>query len=784
MSQDHRGHRVERRRQSSREDRLDVAEALSFVRRYLPFLVGCSLLCGAAVGAWSVTRAQEFRASAVVRITDERRAIAGGLSEASALDLAAAAKGMDPIQSQIQVLRSRALLGQVVDAEGTRLTTGDFDLDLLSGVTVGPAALVDTLSLVFAEGGFRARSRAGERVAAYGEPVAMGDVRFTLEAHPGREAARLILLPREEAIDRMLSSVRARTREKADVIAIEYVDLAPRRAENVTNTLVSLFRSSGVDAAQDQSRRRRLFLEEQLTHHDSLVVIAEEDLNQFRTSEQVFNSRERFSAQQVGVMNLELRQEEMTAERDLYESLLRNLRERGDGRGLRALLASPNVAANPVIRELTSQLLRHEASRDSLLTGAYRVAETDPQVERLRMLIEGTELKLLDAARTHLLSLDARVQSMDARIAQNNAQMRTLPQAEARERHLLQQVETLRRLREQLQEEYQRARMSEAAQAGIVQVIDLAYAARPVPPRHPLKIAVGLVFGLLIGGAGSMARERMSPRIYRKDQLEGVVGSEALAVIPVIEPPARHGSRKVTGRAAQKALRNSPVATLAAARPGTSPAAEAYRALRTNLTFARADLHTMLITSAEPGEGKSTTAANLATVFARQEKRVLLIDCDLRRPRLHALFGIPRGQGLTELVTGKVEEMGQVLHQPFENLFVMTAGEMPANPADLLDSIRMRGALEVARENFDLIILDTPPVLAAPDAPILSRKVDGVLLVTRAGRTPAAAAESAVEQIEAAGGILLGGVLNDPDGRVPRHGGGYFAYGYYRYDGA
>ncbi|MBI1737071.1 MAG: CpsD/CapB family tyrosine-protein kinase [Candidatus Rokubacteria bacterium] len=209
-----------------------------------------------------------------------------------------------------------------------------------------------------------------------------------------------------------------------------------------------------------------------------------------------------------------------------------------------------------------------------------------------------------------------------------------------------------------------------------------------------------------------------------------------------------------------------------------STAAEAYRALRTNLQFAGLDTpcRSLVVTSAIAGEGKTTTAANLAIVAAQVGTSVCLIEGDLRRPNLHRLFSLPNNEGVTTaLVQGRpFAELAQATRVP--NLFVLPSGPLPANPAELVASRRMRAFIEAATEKFELVVFDTPPVLAASDAVALSAQCDGTIIVVKAGGAPHEAVRHAVEQIHAVKGRVLGVLLNRLDVRKT----GYYS-SYYRY---
>lgn len=212
----------------------------------------------------------------------------------------------------------------------------------------------------------------------------------------------------------------------------------------------------------------------------------------------------------------------------------------------------------------------------------------------------------------------------------------------------------------------------------------------------------------------------------------------------------------------------------------TAVGAEAYRMLRTNLLYSqsRDGLSTVLVTSAAPGEGKTTTAANLAIAFAQQGQRVLLIDCDLRRPRMHQVFNVDNTPGLNEVLTGKVSLRAAIQPTQVTNLSIVTAGSFADAPAELLSGERMRQLVGFASGAYDLVLLDTPPVLAAAESMALATLVDGVVLVVRAGQTDRQEARQAVRQLTDVGADLLGAVLNDPDSTAAQYG-----YRYYRYYG-
>jgi len=208
-----------------------------------------------------------------------------------------------------------------------------------------------------------------------------------------------------------------------------------------------------------------------------------------------------------------------------------------------------------------------------------------------------------------------------------------------------------------------------------------------------------------------------------------------------------------------------------------SPVSEAFRALRTNLEFSSVDLplKTILVTSSGEGEGKTTIASNLAIILSQGGKKVLLLDADLRRPNVHKQFSIPNRVGLSDLIRGRMDA-GDVIQVPenIKKLSIITSGSLPPNPAELLGSSKMEMILESLKSIFDVIVLDTPPMLVS-DAQILSSRVDGMLFVVRPGKTHIDVAKSPLEELKRIGARVIGVVLN----RIPRNRGYY--YGGYRY---
>ncbi|WP_308636715.1 CpsD/CapB family tyrosine-protein kinase [Paenibacillus silvisoli] len=208
-----------------------------------------------------------------------------------------------------------------------------------------------------------------------------------------------------------------------------------------------------------------------------------------------------------------------------------------------------------------------------------------------------------------------------------------------------------------------------------------------------------------------------------------------------------------------------------------SPISEAYRALRTNIDFSSVDdnIQVIMTTSASPGEGKSTTISNLAVVYAQADKKVILIDSDMRKPTMHHTFGVSNRKGLSSILSRQCEINEAVQITDVPNLSVITSGPIPPNPSEMVASQRMSALIEELRKMFDIVLIDTPPTLAVTDAQIVSTKCDGALLVLDSGKVKRDMVIKAKQQLTQVNAKILGVVLNNVK---QKNGDGYYYYYY------
>ena len=766
-------------------DTIDLRELIAVLRRHARLLFACTLGAVAGAAVLVIFQRPEYRATATIRLKNERQVLTGTI-ETPGLDQMLG-KTVDPLLSQLEVMRSRTVAGEVVRRTGLRLVPLDDNLSYgsMSAVSVSDAGATDTLEFRFGDTGFTVRGqRVPMRRASYGQRVEVAGAALTISGRPGEGgSARVAVLDEQEVVEHVQDHLRAVTLDKTDVVDVSYTDPDPDRARAVANTAVAVFREANANEAQQLSRRRRVFVEEQLAKTDSVLAIAQAALSEFRRREEVFSTREKFAAQQTGMMDLQLRREELGAQRRVHARMLEALRSSESASALGAFIGAPGVSGNLVIASLYQQLERYQAARDSLTAGRWASAPTNPDVQRLDALIASARAGLLDAASGQLAAIDARLTALGELENRSAAGLQVQPDKEAEEMRLVQRVETASRLADQLREEWQKAQIAEAIEVGQVEVIDMAPLPRqPIGTGTPLKLSLAMMLGLIVGSGAAFMREHLNTKIARKDEMEALLGVSGLAVIPRFTmpkngngiPPLRLPVR------AQPIHVERPRESLVTVRDERSAGAEAFRSLRTNLLFSHSiqQLRSVMITSAMAGEGKTTTSANVAVAFAQQGLRVLLVDCDLRKARLHHVFGMTRNPGLTDVIAGAASVADIVRPTGISGLSLVASGTLPPNPAEMLGSAPMVELIDRLKSQADLMIVDAAPVLVAGDTSILGRMVDGTVIVVRAGRTESAAAHAAVQQLRTVGVRVVGGVLNDPDGKVPSYQGyAYYAYG-------
>src|SRR5262245_28727497 len=553
---------------------------------------------------------------------------------------------------------------------------------------------------------------------------------------------------------------------------------SPRVAADLANTYVDVLLARSNSFARDQARGTRELLENLFGQAKTSQGDAQDALRKFQaqTGGAVkLPDESRIDLQRL--TQLETSLSDLQVSREIAESRLTYLK--GGGK------SGPLTGDAQLLREKVAQLavkldgLNEKYTEQHPLVQATR-AELEDAQERLRLTVRGqqtprpggvTRLKPLEAAQlskqmgdleVEVLSLRSQEEGVQARIARLKKSMASMGAREQEYAGLARMAEIQTKLTASLAEKMTASRISEQAQVRGIQVIDLAEPPKQPSTKRPLKVLMlALLGGLGLGGVAAVLREYASRVIETEQEVEAASGLPALGSIPIAALPS--------GTPA-----NAPM-IFAATHDPHSLQADSCRAIRTAIDFHSLGLDhpikTLLVTSPTAHDGKSTVLLNLALAFVESGRRVLVIDADLRRSSLHRAVGVPNERGLTDML-----RKGVAWPEGFRGVATgfafVPSGIKARNPAALLSSGRMAALLEEARERADLVLIDSPPVLAVSDCLPLSAKVDGVLLVTRSGVTQHQSLIRAKAVLQKVGARVIGVVVN---GLSPRETRRYYA---------
>jgi succinoglycan biosynthesis transport protein ExoP len=396
---------------------------------------------------------------------------------------------------------------------------------------------------------------------------------------------------------------------------------------------------------------------------------------------------------------------------------------------------------------------------------AVTVETTDPQlsadIANAVATIFSTQIQEIQSQRfaQSKASLETQLSDIENQIANYTAQAGEAATADEKDR-LEAKVTQYQQIYANLLQSYEAVRLSEAQSVSTVAQVEAATPnLSPVSPHVMRNTLLAAIVGIMLAAGGIVAREVLDDTIKTPDDITRKFKLPILGVI-------NHQNGK-----------NGTPTTMT---DPQSPTAEAYRTLRTNVNYASVDkpLRTLMITSAEAGEGKTTTVSNLAVVLAQSGKQVIVVDCDLRHPRTHITFRLNNRKGISDLFSQPSLVLdGSCKPGGVDNLSVMTTGSLPPNPAELLGSKKMQAILTAMTQNADIVLVDTPPALAVTDAAVLAPVLDGVLLVVRPGKTRTSALRQTLEQLRQVKANMIGVVLNDVTTQRSSYG---YRYKYYR----
>ena len=728
----------------------------------IPVVLPILVVAGTAIALHFTPRVYE--ASAQVRIDQQK-------SNLAVLEALRSLSSGSEIETEMVVMRSRTMAESVADSLALRATLtaprGAQRHVYFERLSVGRNAVPAEWTIRPGETAVEVVRSEGPGEAlrfGRGETLRFGGVEavLTRDALVGEEF-QLEVAPHADAVREFQRTLTVgRPNREADVVQVGYASTDSVLVRDVVNTVVRHF-----------IRRRQL---EQSTEAVNMVTFLNEQIDtltlQLTTAEEAL----RDYSEQSGIIA-------MTAQAESYVSRLADLKAQRDiadaeRRAISALIAPGGTAAgsyrnivgfhtilrSPSGSELLRALNEAENVRAQML---QRYTEEAPEVVLQTQRIEELEDQLRGIATTYLSGLNNTVNELDAQLEGYDSELRQIPEQEIRLARLRRQAELLEEIHTLLQTRVKEAEIAAAVHDASVRIVDPAVVpSRPARPRPKLSLAFATVLGIGLGLAGAVLRDHADRTVRTREELQLTL--PGLPVLSVI-PRARGGAR-VNGV--------SRVAVV----DGESPSAEAYRQLRTNLSFARPGVpqQVLLLTSPTPGDGKSMTSTNLAATLAQQGSRCILIDADMRRGGLDEVFEVRRDPGLSQLLANQVTFEDAVrtieIAGRRSSLDFIPGGVHPPNPAELLGSSRFKELVESCREKYDVVVIDAPPLNLVTDASLMSANADGVLVVVRSGVTRGDALEYAIDQLEAVRAPLLGVVLNDVNLRSEGYYGKYAGY--------
>ena len=720
-----------------------------------------------------------YQSASTVLIQDKKP----GISLASELVPLAGGGGRSAIETDIVVLQSRLIAEAVVDSLALHVDVAEPRLprsELLQ-VLHAPRATRNRLYTLArqGDGSYRGTGKGQPAVTArVGQPFVMGGVTLMLTPRVSRLAPEEIVVtvrPFRNVVEELRRNLGVgRNSREVMVVNVTYQHTDPELAAAVPNAIANSFirHKLGVDSRESQDMVG--FLREQVGTYQEQLRTAEADLRAFRESARVVAPQEEASEQVKRLAARTAERDARRADRDALASLLARVTTTRDESGrspYRQLASFPFFITNQLVQNLVANITTLENQRAEL---AVSRTESHPEVAGLDARIREMEQQLYRTATGYLESLDSQLASINAELARFGAELQTIPARELEFARRLREQELLEELYTLLQTRLKEAEISDAVEPSNIRILDSALVPEePVSPVPLKNLVLAAAFGLLLGMGGAMGLEALDTKVRTEDDAATLSGGvPVLGTIPRIRASS-NGRRNGNGADGAMAAR------LVTQRDPRSPVSEAYRALRTNLTFAGVDRppQVLVVTSAMPGDGKSTSAANLAVTLAQQGTPTLLIDADLRKGLLHHVLGAQKEPGLTHVLLGRatLNEALQQLHvaEGGVPLSFLSTGVFPPNPAELLGSARMRELVQELRGRYGVIVLDAPPLNHVTDAAVLGGMADTTVLVARAGSTEKEALRHAANRLEMLRAPVGGVVLNDID----THRAGYGYYG-------
>jgi polysaccharide biosynthesis transport protein len=567
------------------------------------------------------------------------------------------------------------------------------------------------------------------------------------------------------------------------VIEIRFTSPNKELAATIVNTLVNTYIEQNFKTKFESTMQASDWLSKQLVDLQMKVETSQEKLVRYQKEHSILgiDEKQNIITQKLDELNRELTAAE--SDRMQKESLYR-LTQGGDADVIASATSSGGTvdASSPsaLLEKLRTQKADVKIQIADLSTQfgpAYpKVAQLNNQMKEVEVQIQAETHKLALRVRDQYMAAAQRESMLSDAMERQKQQANQLNESAIEYTLLRRDVESNRTLYEGLLEKLKEAGVTAGLRSNNIKVVDVArIPMAPSEPNVPRNLAFALLLGLTSGVGLAFLLENLDNTVRTPEQAQVISGLPALGMIPL---GSKRTSEEGKGRLAVASSREA-VELVTQSRP-QSQMAESYRALRTSLLLSSlgAPPKVILVTSAMPQEGKTTTSINTAVVLAQKGVRVLLIDADLRRPGIHKALGMGPRSGLSNVLTGSADLQQAITRSPLiPSLSILPAGTPPPNPAELLASANTRDLIDALSHDYDHIVIDTPPTLSVTDAVVLSTRADAVVLVIRSGKTTKQALRRARELLFRVNARVTGVLLNAVDLSSPDY------YYYYEYQG-
>jgi capsular exopolysaccharide synthesis family protein len=566
-----------------------------------------------------------------------------------------------------------------------------------------------------------------------------------------------------KAIDTFLKYLTVAPVRNSRLVDVKYDLPDPGMATSIVNSLAKNYIEQNLEYKFMASKEASDWLGARLSEERKDVEAAEAKLQQYREQNDAIalTDRENITVQKLADLNAALTRAK--TERIQKGAMYQQLQAvQSDPAKLDTF---PEILTNNYIQQQKSALADLQRQYAQL---SEKLGDKHPDIIKIKSAIQlsltkldGETAKVVQSVRSQYQAAVAQENSLTAALNQQKGEALAMNRKAIDYGVLERDVESTKQIYNSLMQRAKETGVAGELKTSNIRIVDPAEQPRkPISPNKTVNELVATLGGLFCALFLTFFFEYIDSRIKSPDELRAYLGIPSLGLAPSIDEKARIGSGALLS--------------------GSVPAnyAEALRAIRTNVLFSSAEegARSLVVTSTGPGEGKTTMAANLAIGFGQAGQRVLLLDGDMRRPRLHELFNVDREPGLSNLMVGSAKASGVVQRTNVPGLWLVTAGRIPPNPAELLGSSRFRDFLTSLKEHFDWVVVDTPPVMAVTDATIVGHWTSGVVFVVGSEMTSKHAARTALQQLEHARAHVIGGILNRVD--LQRH--GYYYSNYYR----